>query len=168
MPCFAQAGHGFQPAEDLLDPFALELADRVARMAGGAAVDGALAVGGVLGHVRRDVQAARGVHEIPRVIVLVAAQRDAALGRNFLHQLQGALALRGAGGLGEPRADHQPVAVLHQHVAQVAKLGRRGIGLLVQPRLGIGGGLVGLVGALLLAEVGLRILALARRARLCA
>ena len=95
--------------------------------------------------------------------VLVAVQGDTALCRKLLHRLQGALPFRRACGLGEPRADHQPVAPLHQHVAQGAKLRRRGVGLAVKPRLGIGGGPMGRVGALLLAKFGLGIVAQARR-----
>ena len=42
MPGLAQAGDGLDPAEDLFHPFALDLTDGIARMASGAAVDGAV------------------------------------------------------------------------------------------------------------------------------
>ena len=49
-----QASDGFDPAEGLLDPLANALADRVAGMAGGAAIDGRPPARKVLSHVRRD------------------------------------------------------------------------------------------------------------------
>src|SRR5271156_3860033 len=42
MPGFAQSSDGFEPAEDLFHPFALDLTDSVSRMTRGAAVDGAV------------------------------------------------------------------------------------------------------------------------------
>ncbi len=51
-----QQPHGLQPAEDLFDPFALLLTDRVSRVSRGAAIDRTAPVRRVLGHMRRDVQ----------------------------------------------------------------------------------------------------------------
>src|SRR5215207_7260943 len=48
----APAADGLGPAEDLLDPLADALAEGIAGMAGGAAVDRAAAAAGVLGDVR--------------------------------------------------------------------------------------------------------------------
>src|SRR5512147_2500540 len=63
-PGLAQAADGLQPAEDLLDPFTLSLAHRVARMAGGAAVDRGVTAGGrrlvgILRHVGGDAELAQ-------------------------------------------------------------------------------------------------------------
>src|SRR5712671_3639579 len=74
-----QSANGLQPAEDLFHALALPLTDLVARMARGPLVDGAAAVRVVLGHVRRHVQRAPVVDHASRVIVLVAADRDAAV-----------------------------------------------------------------------------------------
>ena len=48
--------HRLGPAEDLLDQFPLALADRVARMPGGPAIDRAPAMGGVLREMGGDAQ----------------------------------------------------------------------------------------------------------------
>lgn len=61
MAGLAKAGGGLDPAEDFFDPFAQSLADRVAGVAGGAAVDGRAAAAGVLRDVRGGAQpSARG------------------------------------------------------------------------------------------------------------
>jgi hypothetical protein len=52
----SSGGQQTAEGEHLLDPLADDLARPVARMAGGAAVDGAAAARGVLRHVRRRVQ----------------------------------------------------------------------------------------------------------------
>jgi hypothetical protein len=51
--------------------------------------------------------------------------------------------------------DDEAVAVLHHDMADIAKAGRLAVGLLVEPGVGIGGALVGLVGPLLLVKVAL-------------
>ena len=56
MPEFAEPADGLQPPEDLLDEFALLLANRVAGMPRGPIIDRAAA--GFLGDVRRDAQRA--------------------------------------------------------------------------------------------------------------
>ncbi len=55
----AQQPDCLQPAEDLFDPLALLLADLIAGVARGATIDGRLAIGVVLGHVRRHRQFAQ-------------------------------------------------------------------------------------------------------------
>src|SRR5882724_4596005 len=64
----AHEPHGLEPAEDLLDELALLLADQIARMARGAAIDRTRTVRGVLRDVRRDPEAAKGVDERAGVI----------------------------------------------------------------------------------------------------
>src|SRR5712691_2961541 len=56
MAQLAQQADRLQPTKDLFNPFALPLADLVAVVARGAAVDSRLAIGVVLGHVRRHLQ----------------------------------------------------------------------------------------------------------------
>src|SRR5437773_12399136 len=68
VPRLAHQPDRLEPAEDLLHALAPLLADRVPRVPGGAAVDRAATVPGVLRHVRGDAeQAARG-GEIPGVV----------------------------------------------------------------------------------------------------
>jgi hypothetical protein len=63
---------GLGPAEDLFHPFALLLTDRIAGMARRPLIDGTATVGGVLGHVRRDLLRAQGGDEAGRSYPLSA------------------------------------------------------------------------------------------------
>src|SRR5437773_8403239 len=77
VPRLAHQPDRLEPAEDLLHAFAPALTHRVARMAGGPAVERAGAVRGVLRHVRGHAQQAGRGDEIARVVPLVGPARDA-------------------------------------------------------------------------------------------
>ena len=68
------------------------------------------------------------------------------------HQ-QRRIALGIAIGVRHHRGGNQPVAVLNKRVAQIAQLRLFAVALLVQPRIGISGGLMRIVAALLSAKV---------------
>src|SRR5882672_2878484 len=70
MAQLAQQADRLQPAENLFDPFAFPLTDLIARMSGGATINGQAAISIVLGHVRRYRQRPQVFHEVMRVIVL--------------------------------------------------------------------------------------------------
>jgi hypothetical protein len=132
------------PAEALLDALSLALADFVARVSGGACVDGAAAVAlGVLRHMRRDVEVSAGFDEAFGVVGFFRAERHPlARARDVAQHLYGHVALgRSIGGAGL-HVDHQAMAVVRQHAAQVAGQRRRSIALAVQARLGVAFGLV--------------------------
>ena len=74
------------------------------------------------------------------------------------HRKRG-LPFGGAAGMGDAAVHRQVVGVLHQGVADIAKLGRLAAALVVLPCLGIGPARVRLVRALLLVEVALGIAA---------
>ena len=78
MPGLAQAGNGLGPAEGLLNALSDTLADAIARMAGGATIDGRTPAGGILRQMRRDVDLAQLVDEIAGIETLVAGQGDPA------------------------------------------------------------------------------------------
>src|SRR4029077_4459270 len=80
MACLAQAADGLHPAERLFDPFALDRADAIAVMAGGARIDRRTAVGGVLRDMRGAAWFAAAGDEVSGVVVLVAAHRAAGSG----------------------------------------------------------------------------------------
>ncbi len=67
----------------------------------------------------------------------------------------GGISLPGARGLRYLAIHDQGMAVVHQHMAPVARLGRVGIGLAGQQRVGITAGAVGLVVELDAAEITL-------------
>jgi len=74
---FAKAADGLHPAEDLLDPLSYLQTDGVAGMSRGSRVERRAASGGVLRDVWRDVAIATGLHEVSRIVALVA-ERGAA------------------------------------------------------------------------------------------
>src|SRR5215475_16085938 len=64
MPRLAHQPHRLEPAEDLFHPLAPLLTDRVPRVPGGAAIDGAAPLRRVLRHVGGDAQHPDGVNEV--------------------------------------------------------------------------------------------------------
>src|SRR6516225_1553772 len=73
VPGLAQSTESLDPAERLLDLLALDHADCISGMAGGASVDRGGAADIVLGDVRHAATLAATGYEIGRVITLVAA-----------------------------------------------------------------------------------------------
>ena len=95
---------GFYPSEDLLDSLTFSLTDAVALVPGRAFIDGAGApLMLILRHVRSHRRLAQLVHKIPRVVVLVTAQRylPSAAGNPPRH-VQRRVALGRPRGPGEP------------------------------------------------------------------
>ena len=72
----------------------------------------------------------------------------------FSEHQQCGVTLRVAVGMRHHRCGNQPVAVLHQCMAQIAQLRLLAVALLVQPRIAIGGRFMRLVGAVLAVKVG--------------
>src|SRR6516165_1715463 len=85
MTRLAQSRHGLEPAEDLFDPFALVLTDRVAGMTGGAGIDSAV---GFARDVRGDLMVTQFLNELLAVITLVRTQGHTAGARDLFHQLE--------------------------------------------------------------------------------
>src|SRR5207245_1479451 len=71
VPCLAHQSDGLEPAEDLFDALPPTLAHRIAGVAGGAAVDRAAAVRGVVRHVRRHAEEPDGGDDVRRVVPFV-------------------------------------------------------------------------------------------------
>jgi hypothetical protein len=119
-----QAGHRFDPAERLFDPLAHPLAHRIATVPRGAPVDCRAPAAGVLGDMRAHVQFAQLHHEVLRIIALVGREGDrarpVATRRDHVECGQPFGMTRDTG---QPGVDDQPGAVLHQAVADEAKLG---------------------------------------------
>src|SRR5712691_12383311 len=160
MPSLTQAGDGLEPAEDFFYPFAFLLANRVARMASGALIDNA---GGLARNMWSYLVVAQLLHKLLAVVAFVGPERDPLLPRNLFHHRERGLRLGPAIGLGDVAIDRDPVAVLHQHVPGVAQLGFLARTLARQPRLGVGGRLMGIVAALLAMKVNRGIAGVIRR-----
>ncbi len=135
----AQQPYGFQPAEDLFNPFPFLLTDRLAGVPRGRAINRPGTVRRMLGHMRRDLPRPQILNELVGVIVLLAAQRDASGGGLGLDQGHRLLPLRRPGCRRHRGVDDQAVPVLHQHMAKKAQLRLLARGLLLQPAFGIGG-----------------------------
>src|ERR1700709_1031463 len=136
MARLAKAGGRLDPAEHPLDPLALLLADAIAPMACGAAIDCRAAAIGVLRDVRRHAKLTDVGDEIGGVVSLVATHGDPVAPLQCAHHLDRSLALCRAASLGHRRRHNQPVAILHQHVTQVAEFGSLARCLLVEPASG--------------------------------
>jgi len=79
----AQAGDGFEPAEDLLDALTLALADQIARMTSGALIDDR---GGLAGQVWGDLMITQLRNEFLVVVALVGAEGYAMPAGDLFHQ----------------------------------------------------------------------------------
>src|SRR5262249_19687053 len=146
MAGLAQQANLFEPAEDLFDALTLPLAHQVAAVPRGAAIDRTRTLRGVLGHMRGYREAPEAVHEIPRVIALVGAERGP--GRQLRGHRQGLLPLGEARRRRQAAIDRQAMAILHEDVALVVQLGLVAVALAKEPRLGIRrGGVRGITAA---------------------
>lgn len=84
-------------------------------------------------HVRRDVHLAQSIDKVACVVVLVSSQCDGLVPGNLRSHQKCRVALRRAIGLRHHRPYQQAVAVLHQHMTQIAQLGLGSLRLLIQP-----------------------------------
>ena len=154
VPGLAQPGDGLGPAERLLDPLADALADGVAGMARGAAVDCRASPTGVLRQVWGNVDLAEFGNEVAGVEALVCAEGDRvrAVGvrRDQVQRGQPLSMARGTSGGG---TDDQAVPVLHERMAHEAELGLLAGAFAEQLGIRIGYGGMRVVAALLTAEV---------------
>jgi mRNA interferase HigB len=88
VPQFAQQRNGLQPAEAFFDALPLLLAEGIARLSRGAAVDGtAASSSGVLQYVRCHAQVATLAHEFRGVVAIVAAHGHTPPSRNGLQHI---------------------------------------------------------------------------------
>src|ERR1035437_8368924 len=156
MPGLAESTDGFDPTEDLLDSLPLSLPAGVLQAAAwffGRWRCCALRAGSAL---RGESPPLPGAY--PRNLVCHSSclrptspsacrhvQRRIPLGRSL--------------GPREPCVHHQPVAVFHQYVAQIAELGFRSPRLPAQHRFRIAGGLMRLIAALFPVKVHRRVAA---------
>ena len=144
----------FDPAKHFLDPAAGIDRFGVARMAGGTAVNGrAAGAAAVLSHMRRDAKAPHLTDKAPGVVVLVGTQGFLVGTRNVSRHGFGGISLPGGRCLRDLAIDDQGMAVVHEHMASVARLGRVGIGFAREQGLWISRGAVGLVAELDAVEV---------------
>src|SRR5437016_3449028 len=116
VPCLAHQSDGLEPAEDLFDALPPTLAHRIARVTGGAAVDRAGAVRGVLRYVRRHAEQPDCGDEVPRVVPFAGPERHAGSQIPGAEQLQRRRAFGVATRPPHAPVDGEAVTVLHQHV----------------------------------------------------
>ena len=114
---FPETPYGLHPAEDLFYPLALPLADPIALMPCGSAIDSAMLL---LRHVRRSVEPAEILYEAFGVIAFVRSHRYPVFPWGVTRSLP-RRPLRGAVGLHRFHIRHQSVAIIHQHVTGVTQ-----------------------------------------------
>lgn len=172
VPQLAKHPDCLPPPEPFFHEFSFPLTDFVPRVARGSPIDRTAGSPGmnVLTDVRRDTGLPSRRDERGGVIAFVGA--DGPLdpwGFQPRQHLQRRVLLGVAPGGTHVRRDHQAVAVLRDHAAQIPQNRRGALALAGQPRLGIGGRAMGRVRALLPPEVHRRVLrvivAAARRSR---
>lgn len=154
----AEVPDRLDPAEDLLDPLAHSLAERVSRPTGGAMVERrATPPPFILCHMGSDVERAAVRHEPGDIVTLVAGDCNPARPSQLLKHLKPLLAFGPTARLAHAQIDHYPVAILHQHALGITEPGLFAGALLRQPRFGVGGRLMSRVLAPLAVEVHARI-----------
>ncbi len=95
----------------------------------------------LLRDVGRGLEGAQRLHEAVRVVAFVTADRHTSA-RQARDETRRGGAFAGAGRRHHAGVDHQSVAVLHQHFAEIGQLGLVSLGLLEQSAVGIGRRLV--------------------------
>ena len=126
---FAQAPDGFEPAEDLLHPFADFQAYAVSLMAGGSSVNTGTPY--LLGNMGGGVPPATLGYKIGCVLSLVGAHGDAMVARDIFDHIYSRFTFCCPVGGCHPGINHQTITVLHQLMAHVAKLGLLSLALFV-------------------------------------
>ena len=159
---FAEAADGLHPAEDFFDALAHALTDVVAGVPRRPSVQRAALL--LERDVRRGLELPQRLDKAARVIAFVAADGHAAR-RQAGDQADGRVALAGAGRRDDAGVDHQAVAVLHQHFAEIRQLGFVPLRLLAQPAVGIGRRLMRLIRPPFPMEIDRRIPGIVRRCR---
>jgi len=147
MPQLSQQPDGLHPPEGLFDLLATALTERIPGMARGPDVDRTALLARVLRDVRRDAHAANGLDPRGDVEVLVATDGHTGREREFAEHVQGRITFGGAQGIGHGGVDDKAVSILGQQMGEVAEFGLTAHRLLVQPRLGVGRRLMGVVAA---------------------
>ena len=131
----------------------------IALVAGGAAIDGgATRAAGVLRHVRRHGDATHLGDKALGVVPLIRTQGFLVGTGDVSRHRFGGILLPSARGLRHLAIDDQGMAVVHEHMAPIARLCRVGVGLAGQQGIRITAGAVGLVAELDAAEITFRTL----------
>ena len=146
----AQAADRLDPAEDLLNPFAFLLTDQITRMTSRALIDNAGLLARNMGCY---LVVAQLLNKLFAVVPFVATQGYTVLTCNLFHHRQRGLRLCPALRQVHAAIDCDTIAVLHQHMASVAELRLLARSFARQPGFGIGGRLMGRVGALLAMKI---------------
>ena len=115
----SQSADGFHPAEDFLDALPRALTQVVAAVPRRASVERVAL--GLAGDVRRRIELPQRLDEAACVIAFVGSDGYTTSGQTG-DQADGGVALTGSGRRHHARVDDEPVAILHEHFAQVGEL----------------------------------------------
>ena len=149
---------GLAPAEVLFDALANHLANAIADVPRGAAVDRAAALMRVVARdVRRHFARSAIPHKVAHVVTLVGAERLGVTTRYAIEQVQRTCAFGETVGMADHGPNHQARAVLHQDVPLITKDGSALPTLTEQARIRIGARFMRVVAAPLTLPVGVDI-----------
>src|SRR5487761_1989648 len=152
----ADAAYGLAPAEVLLDALSDTLAQLVADVPSGACVNRAAAApDSVARHMRGHIARTTVGDKVGRVIGFVGSDGLGLAPGNGVKHCQRRGTLAHSIGMRHQRSHHQPSAILHEHMALVAKYRGGVVALSEQPRVSIGGARVRVVAAGLTLPVSL-------------
>src|SRR5439155_17065273 len=102
-----------------LDALAESLTHGVAGMPRGPGVESGDVL---LRHVRRHFERPQAFDEVSIIVVLVGAERSPAAARDLLGHRPSGFPFRPSRRLGEPAVHYEPMAILDEHVPEVAEL----------------------------------------------
>lgn len=150
----SHSAHRLEAAEDLLDPLSFALTNLVAPGAARPSIEPWCLASIDSSNMGFDLVLPHMLNEVLHVVALVGPQR---LGGNPAPPSAGEqLASHFVFGhrrIGDEQIDAQTATVLHEHMAAIAEFGRLAVAFAHALRVGIGGALVGSIGALLALEI---------------
>jgi hypothetical protein len=123
MTSLSRIAHGFDPAKDLLHPLAQALADGLALMAGGPAIDGRGTPRMVLGHMRYGIEGTQGLDKLSGIISFITAHGNTMSAGKVAHYAFCRVPLGGASSRSEAGRNNQAIAVFHQHMPHETEFG---------------------------------------------
>src|SRR5208283_6085208 len=148
---FSHRSNGFIPPEDFFDPLSLTLTFHIPFMPRGTMIN-ATSTGTfyVLRHMRRNILLAQFRMKITGVIPFIAAECETFLQNIFLDvcdHFHGGVAFGCPRGMSKARGDNQSMQIIHKDVSHIYQFRSHARALLIQPRIGIRYGSMGVVGS---------------------
>lgn len=124
------------PAEGFFDPLTDLLAYGISRMTSGPLIDGGCSAGVVLSYMGCDVKISQVLDKIAGVVAFICTYGYATRTSSLLYHGQRSFSLSGTRCVSQLNIYNEAVAVLHEHMAGIAKLGFFPFPFFEQPGIG--------------------------------